>query len=209
MRSLLKKKTEAAAPAVPAWHPNFRNFEQLPDTKVVRTAFFINGITILVALVLLLWFAYQEYQLYALNRQVTEWQRLIDRDRKGSDQAVAQFKKFQSEGARVNEVDAFMRSRPVLSQLLLRLGETLPENVALDSLDLREKDATLKGTVRGASDQAAGYATTYLDTLRNDPVLAQRFEDITLINVTRNPQSGRVSIELLMKLKAPDAAKKP
>ena len=47
MLSLLKKKSEAAAaPTVPAWHPNFRNYEKLPDLKVVRTAFFVNGAAI-------------------------------------------------------------------------------------------------------------------------------------------------------------------
>ena len=48
MLPLLKKKSDAdAAPAVPAWHPNFRNYQKLPDIKVVRTAFFVNGIAIL------------------------------------------------------------------------------------------------------------------------------------------------------------------
>ena len=46
MLSLLKKKSDAAAPAVPAWHPNFRDYEKLPDVKVVRTAFFINAAAI-------------------------------------------------------------------------------------------------------------------------------------------------------------------
>ena len=50
MLSLLKKKPDAAAANLtPAWHPNFRNFERLPDTKVVRTTFFINGGAIAVA----------------------------------------------------------------------------------------------------------------------------------------------------------------
>ena len=53
MLPFLKKKSEAsAAPAVPNWHPNFRNFEKLPDIKVVRTAFFVNGAAVSVALAL-------------------------------------------------------------------------------------------------------------------------------------------------------------
>ena len=32
----LKKKSEAATmPLLPAWHPNFRNYEKLPDVKQV------------------------------------------------------------------------------------------------------------------------------------------------------------------------------
>ena len=48
MLPLLKKKTKAAssAPQMPAWHPSFRNYERLPDIKVVRTVFFVNAVAI-------------------------------------------------------------------------------------------------------------------------------------------------------------------
>ena len=59
MPPLLKRKPEkAAAPLVPAWHPNFRNFQRLPDTKAVRTSFFLNGIAAVVTICLLLVLAY-------------------------------------------------------------------------------------------------------------------------------------------------------
>ena len=38
----LTKKSDAQSAVAPVWHPNFRNFERLPDTKVVRTTFFVN-----------------------------------------------------------------------------------------------------------------------------------------------------------------------
>ena len=49
MALTLTKKSDAALNVVPAWHPNLRNVENLPDTKVVRTAFFVNGFAMLVA----------------------------------------------------------------------------------------------------------------------------------------------------------------
>src|SRR3954470_14567276 len=108
MLSLLKKKSEAAAaPAVPAWHPNFRNYEKLPDIKVVRTAFFVNGTAIALVLALSTYFGIKEWQLHGLNSQIADWQRQIDRDKKESELAIAQFKKFQAEEAKINEVDAF------------------------------------------------------------------------------------------------------
>ncbi len=205
MLSLLKKKPEAAAPAAPVlppWHPNFRNFERLPDTKVVRTTFFVNGIAIVVALIALLWFSYQEYQLHDLNRQIGEWQVQINRDRHSSDLAIALYKKFQAEAARVNEVSAFVRSKPLVTDLLLRLGQTLPKNIALDTFDLRDNALKLTGTIRGAPDLASGYATAYVELLRADGYFSARFDDISMLNLTRNPQTGRLSLELLLKLKA-------
>jgi cell division protein FtsL len=76
---------------VPAWHPNFRNFQRLPDTKPVRTVFFINGLAVVVALVVLLFVAYQEYALFTVNRQIAELEAQIERDQKLSRQAVTLF----------------------------------------------------------------------------------------------------------------------
>src|SRR6187401_3003911 len=103
MLSLLKKKSDAdAAPALPAWHPNFRNYEKLPDVKVVRTAFFVNGISILVALSLASYLGFREWQLRGLTTQIADVQAQIDRDKRASEQAIALFKKFQAEEAKVN-----------------------------------------------------------------------------------------------------------
>jgi hypothetical protein len=202
MLSLLKKKSDAtAAPAVPNWHPNFRNFERLPDTKVVRTAFFINGAAITIALALGIYFATKEWQLRSLNLQLAEEQKKIDRDKKPSDQAVLLFKKFQAEEARVMEVDTFIKSKPLVSALMVRLGETLPPNLALDNADFRDVGLVLRLSVRGAPETALGLAAAYLDQLRADKELSQ-FEDFSFTtSPTLNPATGRMAVELMLKLK--------
>jgi len=81
MLSLLKKKPDAAANLTPAWHPNFRNFERLPDTKVVRTTFFVNATAIVVALVALIFTANREIGLHSLNSQIGEIEAQIVRER--------------------------------------------------------------------------------------------------------------------------------
>src|SRR5258708_5043631 len=107
MLPLLKKKSDAAVvPEMPAWHPNFRNYGKLPDIKVIRTAFFVNGIAITITFAAMIYLGIQEWQLHSINGQIAEWQRQIDRDKKASDTHVAMFKKFQAENARVKEVDS-------------------------------------------------------------------------------------------------------
>src|SRR5438552_6654267 len=104
MLSFLKKKSDVAdAAQVAPWHPNFRNYEKLPDIKVVRTAFFVNGTAIALVVALATYFGIKEWQLHGLNTQIADWQRQIDRDKKESELAIAQFKKFQVEEARINE----------------------------------------------------------------------------------------------------------
>jgi hypothetical protein len=209
MLSLLKKKSDAdAPPALPAWHPNFRNYKKLPDVKVVRTAFFVNGIAILAAVTLGAYVGFREYQLNVVNVQIAQVQAQIDRDKKVSDQAVALFKKFQAEEAKVMEVETFLKSKPLVSTLILRLAQTLPQNIAIDNIDLRDTGLTLRLSVRGDAAAASGYATAYLEQLRADKQLNQLFEQATFTNSPmRNPATGKMAVEFLLRTKAPGGKK--
>lgn len=209
MLSLLKRKSKAeAAPVVPAWHPNFRDFEKLPDTKVVRTAFFVNVAAITIAAAAAIYFGLEEWRLRGLKTQVAQMQAQIDRDKRVSDQTVAAYKKFQAEEAKINEVDAFVRSKPTVSAVLMRLAETLPPNIALDSVDFREAGVNIRLSASGAPDAASGYATTYLEQLRADKQLAifDAFEFTS--TPTLNPSTGRMAVEFFLRLKPVAGAKK-
>ena len=200
MLSLLKKKSDAdAAPAVPAWHPNFRNYQKLPDIKVVRTAFFVNGIAILLVVSLGAYLGFREWHLRLLNQQIAQMQSQIDRDKKPSEQAVALFKKFQAAEAKVLEVETFITSKPIVSALIVRLAQTLPKNIALDNFDLRDTGITVRLSVRGDLVSASGYATAYLEQLRADKELAP-FTDVSFTSTpTPNPATGLMAVEFLMR----------
>jgi len=208
MLPLLKKKSKAdTGPVVPAWHPNFRNFEKLPDTKVVRTAFFINGVAITLAVAAVIYFGLDEWRLRGIRQQIDMVQAQIDRDKKANDQAVALFKKFQAEEAKVNEVDAFVKSKPLVSTIVMRLGETIPPNIAIDTLDFRESGMTMRLSVRGAPDAASGLATAYLEQLKADKQL-EIFETVAFTSTpTPNPATGRMAVEFFLSLKKPAGKK--
>jgi hypothetical protein len=196
-----KKKSEANAPVMPAWHPNFRNFQRLPDTKVVRTAFFINVIAITVTAVLALYVGKSEWELNALKVQVADKQQQIDATKGKSDQAVALFKKYQAEEAKILEVQNFVDSRLTLSDLMLHLGQTLPRNIAIDRFDLRDTGLILGATLRGAPDEASALATTYIEQLRADQKLADWFDEIKSTGSDRNAATGRITLEVSLRLK--------
>ena len=197
----------ASAPALPAWHPNFRNYEKLPDIKVVRTAFFVNALAILVTLSLLTYLGFREYNVHILKQQIADVQAQIDRDKKTSDEAIALFKKFQAEEAKTLEVNNFVTAKPNVSVLLLRLAQTLPKNVAIDNLDLRDAGLTMRLSVRGDPAAASGSAAAYLEQLRADKELSQ-FSSVDFTSTpTPNPATGRMAVEFFFKAK-PAGAKK-
>lgn len=201
MLPLLKKKSNApAGPVVPAWHPNFRDYEKLPDVKVVRTAFFLNGAAIAIALALGIYFGKNEWQLHEVNSQIAEAEQQIERDKKKSDAAVALFRRYQGEAAKVTEVEAFAAARPVVSDILLHIARTLPPDVALDAVEVRPLGVSLRLTVRGSPELAAGRATAYLEQLRTDKELtAFDREKFEFTNQARNTATGRLAVEFFLR----------
>ena len=87
-----------------------------------------------------------------------------------------------------------------MAELITNFSRTLPVNVALDSLDLRDNFLTIRGTVRGAPDKATGYASNYVDVLRTAPEFESLFLDVSLTNLSRVQSTGRLAIEIVIKL---------
>lgn len=199
MLSLRKKQSEPTATGS-RWHPDFRVQSRLPDTKVVRTEFFFNGLAALGVLALSTYLVFNEWQLHLVRAQIAEADALIARHKPTSAQAVGLFRKFQAEEARLREVDAFVSDRPQLSRLLVHLSEILPPNLALDTLDWRETGLLLRVSVKGAPDVASGEATAFRDRLAADHALAF-FGEPTIASLTTNPTTGRLVAEIALPAK--------
>ena len=182
------------------WHPNFRDFTQLPDTKVVRTSFFVNGVTALITFGLAVLFVYQEYKLADLNKQIVQWTAKIEEQQKPSDQGIALYKQFQEEQRKLNEVDEFLSAEKLsFTEFVLRLGDMLPKNIALTYIDYNTTTVTLRGLVKGEPDLASGIASAFEKQLRDDADLSKKFGSIGITNLTRDAQSGRLNFEIAMR----------
>ncbi|MEI6106662.1 MAG: hypothetical protein WCR49_06560 [Opitutae bacterium] len=210
--SLTKKSDADAAP--PLWHTNFRNFERLPDTKVVRTAFFVNTAAIALTVCLSLWFGYQEYHIYSLGEQIAASQKEIDSNAKQNKEAIRLSKIFADEDKKLVEVGNFQRAVILPAELVTLLGQTLPKEIAIMSLDARLAPPTgpgtiqMRGQVAGSPDQAAGYASSYVDLLRAHPRLGTVFDSIVLANLNRDAGNNSLVFDIAMKIKTDAKEKK-
>ncbi len=194
------KKSDAVV-VVPPWHPNLRNASLLPDTKVVRTAFFINGAAMLVAISVALYFGYGEWKLFEVKKQIATWQHDIDRDRKQSEEAVALYGAFKAEEAKADEVADFVASKPVISEIILRLAQITTKRIAFDSLEFKDTGITVRATVKGAPDRASGDASAYERQLRTDKKLGPMFGAVNLLSMKRNATNGRLVIDIFCEYK--------
>ncbi len=201
MLSLLQKSDQSAGSLAPAWHPNFRDHERLPDTKVVRTQFFVNFVAIAVAACLLLYFSYQEYRINSLGHQVADWQAQIDTNRKSSEQTVALAKKFADEEKKIDELNGFLKQRLVLSQFLQHLGNSMPPNLAFDIVDVRDTGVDLRGIAAGTPDEASGHTSAYVEQLKQDKALNAIFEDVVLNRLERDQANGRLTFDVFLRFK--------
>jgi len=190
------KKSDARSAKVPAWHPDFRNSDGLPDVKPIRTSFFVNGIAAVIAAGIAINFANQELTLYNLRNEAARLDQSIRDDTAPSAAAVQKFQEFRAEEKKLKEVAAFVDRRINPSDFLLRLGEILPENIIIEVVDSREGIFTLRGSVAGTPDEASGLASGLVQLLNEDEVLGPLFDDASLTSLVRNTGTGLLNMEI-------------
>ena len=202
----LTKKSDAPV-AAPLWHPNFRNFERLPDTKVVRTTFFVNTAAGAIALGLVMWLGYGEYRLKNLGSQIAEAQAQIDSNAKQNAEALRLTQVFSDEDKKISEAETFMKMPVSPSEFILLVGQTLPKEISIDFAEMRlpadpkGHQYTLRGMVAGTRDQAAGSASSYVELLKTHPRLGAIFDPITLDKLTPDAGTGLMAFEISLKVK--------
>ena len=202
----LSKRNNDLSEAEPLWHPNFRNFERLPDTKVVRTTFFVNAAAIAISLTLALWWGYREYHIRNLAQQVVEAQKQIDDNTKQNKEAIRLSQVFSGEEKKLADAEAFLHSPISVSEFIGLLGQSLPREILIEAVDIRLADAknqmfALRGLVAGSRDQASGSASSYIDLLKNHPKLGAVFDPVTLERLNPDGATGMLSFDISMKVK--------
>lgn len=204
MLSLLKKNTDKAKAAQAPWHTNFRNYAVLPDTKLVRTSFFVNGLLVVLAIAALLAVAYQEYTLSIVRGQNNDLQNVIDKNRAASNKAVALYKQFQAEEIKITELNNFVKGQKIVySDFLIRLSQNRPAGIVFVTVEYKDTGAVIKGYAQGISEQATSTASAYERQLKDDTQLNTVFKSISLTNVSRDIQAGRLMFEIILSFNLP------
>lgn len=210
----LTKKSDDQPAVAPVWHPNFRNFERLPDTTVVRTTFFVNTAAIVVALSLLLWLGFREYHLHDLREQIAVTQKEIDSNMRQSKEAIRLTKLFDDEAKEFAEAVAFQKAAISPAEFVTLLGQSLPKEISIELVEARLAEPNggstvlLKGAVAGTPDQASGAASSYVDMLRAHPHLGKIFDSIVLNNLARGTSNSYLAFDISLKAKAEGKEKK-
>lgn len=202
----LSKKSDDQSGVEPLWHSNFRNAERLPDTKVVRTTFFVNTAAIAVTLALFLWTGYREFHIRSLDDQIAEAQGQIDSNLKQNKEALRLSQVFSAEEKKLLEAENFLNTPISSSEFISLLGQTLPKEISVEYVEIRPVDPRnavflLRGFVAGTRDQASGSASSYVDILRAQPHLKAIFDPITLERLAPEGATGFLAFEISLRVK--------
>ncbi len=204
----LTKKSDAQPEAAPLWHTNFRNFDRLPDTKVVRTTFFINTAAIAFTMSMLLWLGQREYTIYDLGEQKAAAQRQIDTNQKDNAAALKLSKTFLDEQKKVSEVLTFLKAPVTPAEFINLISQSLPKSIEIDFAETRNtSDAKssiyqIRGRTAGSPDQASGITSSYVDMLRAHEKLGRIFDPITLIRLDRGAAGDFMTFDISLTVRA-------
>ena len=201
MLSLLNKSggDKAASNQTIPWRPDFRNVEQLPDTKTVRTTFFVNVLAIGVAGTLALFVAHREWTASNLRTSLADVEARIASTTPGSEKAQAAYKLFKAEETKFTEAYALVKDPFRFPDFLIHLGTILPHGVSIQRIDHRGVGQTIliNSSVKGLDAAASDVASNFVKQLQTDPVLAVHFSAISLTNLGRNADAGSLNLELV------------
>ena len=210
MLSLLNKSggDKAALQSI-SWRPDFRDLSQLPDTKTVRTAFFVNGLAIAVTGALALYVANREWEVAGVQGSLSDVEERIAAATPASEKAQAIYKLFQAEEAKFKEAFVFASDSFRLQNFLFHLGTILPPDVMVRRVDFRGLGQTLvlSGSVKGLDATASDLASRFVKQLQTDAEFAKYFSSVELTNLGRNAEEGSLNLELVFAFKKPEAQK--
>lgn len=191
-----------------AWHPNFRNVEQLPDTKTVRTRFFVNVTAIAATVALGLFVAIREANLASLRGELETVEAEISETKSPSDKAIQEFRKYQAEEKRFAGANTLVSNAFRFSDFLIHMAEILPQGVKVSRVDFRGTNevVNLSGSILGLDASASDIASEYVKTLQADDMVKTHFSTVTLTNLGRNVAEGNMNFDLVLAFKKAPAA---
>jgi len=132
----------------PAWHPDFRIGENLPDIKAVRTGFLINLAFIGLAFALLVWLAYREA---AIHSHQTNIETLRDEERSmeaESKKVTALNTQFMKRKQIHDDLVKFYDAPFDVSALFADIARIRPGEIAFEEMSYREDERAEKDAVR-------------------------------------------------------------
>jgi len=206
----------------PNWHPNFRDEDNLPDIKVIRTDFLFNLVGISLSIVLFGIVVYREYRMYSLVHQLEGVNINLMENEAADRENVKLSNEFVKLSGNLEEISKFKNIPLNADELLYALAVNQPVSVVLEGINFKSTSEAkgrntiikyalvVNGTVE---DAEGGSATKTITNYRKDlaklDIIKDYFEQSELVAFSRNDTLGfhTFTIRIMMAPEALDKGK--
>lgn len=198
-----------APPAIPAWHPDFRDPTSLPDMKVVRTSFFINGLGVLLFLAAAVLLGFQEVKRFSLQAETRLLEAKIQEHKDRNDRVVKLDSEFKSQERLIKEVSNYLDQSLELSTLFIALANTLHSGMTFSTIRFQDetdrgkttaRSLLLNGSITATPDIAATTITEYLDVFQEDPFLSSLVGEAVPTALVPAPEGNKMAFGIRLRL---------
>jgi hypothetical protein len=187
----------------PHWHVDCRLVAELPEDSVVGVRFMTYAVSCAVALAAVLFTGWYVYSDLNLRHQIDDAAQRLEDDR----WEVIEIRRLQHfyeiESKKIESAYTEMKNPILISGFLRELGRTLPDRMAIDTIEYGDGRILIRGRLRESSEAASILLGKYLDSLRKDPDVGPHFTSINVTDLDRSTEDEQMMIyALTLRLKA-------
>ena len=185
----------------PHWHVDYRIEAELPDDTLIGTRFLVNLGSSGVALMTLLLTGWFGYMTWNLSNQIHDWERRINDNRAEVTANQAMQKEYTIESMKIDQAYAMVAQPFFVSDLVVNLGRTRPDQMSIDLIEWNEGGIVLRGGLREKSGPAMRILSSYIDVLRKDEKISPLFQKIVTTDTGRGAGGDTQRFEIRFTLK--------
>ncbi len=200
----------------PAWHPNFRNVDTLPDIKAIRTDFVVNYGIILLAAGLLVFFLKNEFSIMAVGRDINDFETKISENTGINNNNLKLSGEFGALSKELTELADFTNVPVKPSELLLGFTDIKPDEMLLQSISYATQTVKLEGrktapgklisircAVNGSPAAVTQLVTEFVETLQNLELIHDSVHKVELQSLVRDEAQGLFNCSIRIELVPP------
>jgi hypothetical protein len=181
----------------PHWHVDCRLVAELPEDSVVGVRFMTYAVSCAIALAVVLFTGWYTYADLSLRKQIEDSSQHLDDDH----WEVIEIRRLQhfyeNESKKIESAYSEMKNPFLISGFTSEIGHTLPDRMAIDTIEFGEGKILIRGRLRDSSEAASILLGKYLDKLRADPDVGPHFTTINVTDLDRSIEDDDVMVYAL------------
>jgi hypothetical protein len=176
----------------PHWHVDCRLVAELPEDSVVGVRFMTYAVSCAIALAMVLFTGWYAYADLSLRRQIEDATLRLEDDH----WEVVEIRRLQhfyeNESKKIESAYSEMKNPLLISGFTNEIGRTLPDRMAVDTIEFGDGKFLVRGRLRDSSEAASILLGKYLDKLRGDPEVGPHFSSINVTDLDRSTEDDQI-----------------